>query len=180
MMRLCQGCFFLIRLSVSMKCGWFIRWRHWFGWFMSCNWIRLVIQQCFWRVIWWQWGRGIRLNIDILYCRMDTFLFLCVLHCGFCILLIFRNLLILIHTSVHFILFLSLFSSSCAFLSHYFSLQTSSWRWSSSSISWVLTIASLWRNTSSDPSLDSFIVIKAAEACGCLFLSGWDQRYSLQ
>ena len=40
---------------------------------------------------------------------MDMFLFLCVCHCGFCSLLVFRNLLLLIHISVYFRMFLSFF-----------------------------------------------------------------------
>ena len=72
-----------------------------------------VIWWCFWRVVWGRWGQGIRQNIDIISRRMDTFLFLCVFHCVFFILLILRNLLLLIYIIVHFILFLSF---SCFFL----------------------------------------------------------------
>ena len=52
-------------------------------WFLRCTWIRWVIRQFFRRVIWWQRGQGIRQNLDILLLRMDTLLFLCVLHFGF-------------------------------------------------------------------------------------------------
>ena len=107
LMRLFQEYFFIIRLVFSRKCGLFIWWRHWFGCFFPCTLIRWVIIRCFQRVIWGQLGRWIRQNFNIFLWRMDTFLFLCVFHCGFCILLIFRNLLLLIHTSVRFSLFLS-------------------------------------------------------------------------
>ena len=112
-MRLFQGCFFITRLAFSRKCGWFIRWRHWFGWFFSCTRIIWVIRRCFWRFIWGRWGQGIRQNFNIFLCRMNTLFFICVFHCGFCSLLIFRNLLLLIHTSAHFSLFLLFF---CFFL----------------------------------------------------------------
>ena len=71
-------------------------------------------------------------------------------------------------------------ASSCAFLICLFYLQTYSWRWWYFSPSWVPSIASLWCNTSSNPSFAWFINKKSVEACGCLFFSGWDQRASLQ
>ena len=60
-----------------------------------------------------RWGQGIRRNFDIFLCRMDKLLFLCVFHCGFCSLFIFRNLFLLIHTNFHFRFFLLFF---CFFL----------------------------------------------------------------
>ena len=81
--------------------------------FLPCTWIISVIRKCFWKAIWGQQGQGIRLNFDIFICCMDTFLFLCMFHCGSCSLLIFSNLLLLIHTSIYFSLFLLLF---CSFL----------------------------------------------------------------
>ena len=115
-----------------------------------------------------------------LFFRIDTFLFLWVFQCVFCSLFIFRNLLLFIHISVHFILFIFSSASSCALLISSFSLQASSWSWRYSSLSWVLLIVSSWRNTSSNPSVVSFITRKAAESCGFLFFSGWDQRASLR
>ena len=92
-MNLFQGCFFIIRPAFSLKCGWFIRWRHWFGSFLPYTSIIWVIQRCVWWVIWLRWGRGIRWKIDIILCCMNTFLFLCVFHCVFCLFLIFLYLL---------------------------------------------------------------------------------------
>ena len=105
-MRLFQGCFFIIRPVFSLKRGWFIIRRHWFGSFLSCTWVILFIQKFLQRVIWGRRRQGIRRNFDIFSCCMDTFLFICVFHCGFCSLLIFRTLFILIHTSIHLSLFL--------------------------------------------------------------------------
>ena len=69
-----------------------------------------------------------------------------------------------------FQIFLFRFSdSSCDFLIRLSSIQASSWRWRSSSISWVLLISSLWRNKYSNPFLALFIIRKAAEACVWLF-----------
>ena len=175
MMRLFQGCFFIIRPTFSLKCVWFIRRQHWVDWFLPFTLIRWVIRKCFQQVI---RGRGIRKNIDIIVCRMDTFLFLCVLHCGFWSLLMFRNFFLLINISVNFRFLFCSSPSSCAFLIFSFSIQASSWRWRYSSLSWFLLILSLLRNKSSNPCLDYFIMRKSEEACGCLFLSAWDQRAS--
>ena len=120
-MRLFQRCFFIIRPAFRLKCEWFIIWRHWFGWFLTCTWIRWVIRRCFWQVIWGLGGQRIIQKIYIILCCMDTLFFLCVFHCGFNSLLIFRNLLLIIHISVHFSLFilflwfLLLFSNSLLF-----------------------------------------------------------------
>ena len=81
--------------------------------FLSCTWIRWVVWWCFQQVIWGRCRQGIIWNFDIFSCRMDTFLFLWVFHCRFCRWLILKKLFILINTSVHFNLFLSLF---CFFL----------------------------------------------------------------
>ena len=174
-----QECLFIVRLVFSLKCGWFIRWQHWFGCFLSCTWIRWFIQRCFRQVIWGWWGRGIRQHFDIFSVRMDTFFFLCIFHCGLCSLLVFRNLLLLIHPSVHFRFFFRSSASSCNFLTRLSSLQACSSHWMSYSLSWVLIIASLWRNTFPNPSFDSFIMQKSSEAGGYLFLSGWYWRASL-
>ena len=74
----------------------------------------------------------------------------------------------------------SLEAYSCAFLIWSSSLQDYYWRCRYYPFYWFLLIASLWRNTSSNPSLSSFIMQKSAEACGCLFLSRWDQISSLR
>ena len=71
-MRLFQGCFFVIGLVFSRKCGLFIRWSHWFGWYLTSSWIRWFIRQCFQRVI---WGRGFRQNYKSIMCHTDTFFF---------------------------------------------------------------------------------------------------------
>ena len=139
-----------------------------------------VIWQCFQRVIWRGRGQGIRQNFDILLCRMDTFLLLRVLHFGFeacwssgicCFLFI--------QASISACFFCSS-TTSCDFLICLSSPQDYSWHWRYSSLSWVLLIESLWRNTSSNTCLASFIMQKRVEACGCLFLSGWYRRVSLQ
>ena len=52
-------------------------------WFLTYTWIRWVIQRYFQRVVWRRRGQRIRRNFDILFCRMDTFLFLHVFRCGF-------------------------------------------------------------------------------------------------
>ena len=104
-----KWCFLNIRLAFSRKCGWFIRLRHWFGLFLPCTWIIWVIWRCFWRVVWGQFGQGIRQNYNIFMCRIDTVLLLCVFRCNFCRMLVFRNLLLLIHTSVHLRMFIFFF-----------------------------------------------------------------------
>ena len=148
-------------------------------WFLPCTWIRWVIQRCFQWVIWWRRGRGFRQNFDIVSWCMDTLLFLCVFQYVFtacwssvtcCYLFI--------QASISACLFCSS-AYSFAFLISLSSLQASYWRWRYSPLSWVLLIASLWRNTSSNPCLASFILQKLAEACGCLFLSEWYRRASL-
>ena len=113
-------------------------------------------------------------------CRMDTLLFLRVLHCGFAAFWSSGTCCSLFIKSSISACFFCYSDSYCALLMHSSSLQASSWRWRSSSHSWVLIIASLWQNTSSDPCLASFIMQKSAEVCGYLFLSGWDRRASLQ
>ena len=68
-MSLFQGCFFIIWLVFSWKCGWFIRWHHWFGWYLTSSWTRWFNIQCFQRVI---WGQGFRLNYNSILCHTDT------------------------------------------------------------------------------------------------------------
>ena len=63
-MRLFQECFFVIILVFSRKFGWFIIWRHWFGWVLTCNWIRWFIRRYFRRVTLGRRGRGIRQNLQ--------------------------------------------------------------------------------------------------------------------
>ena len=138
------------------------------AWFLPCTWFRWVIWQCFQRVKWWRIWRGNR-KIDILLFRMNTLLFLHVFHCSFadcwssgtcCSLFIWASISdFFFHDS----------ASSCDFLISLSSLQDSSWHWRYSSLSLVLLIASLWRNMSSNPWLDLFILQKSSEACGCLF-----------
>ena len=148
--------------------------------FFSCTWIRWFIEQCYQRVIWWQRWQGIRQNFNILPCRMDMFFFISVSHCGFAACWYSGNCSFLfLQASISACFFRSC-AYSCTFLISSSYLQASSWRWRSSSLSWVLLIASLWRNTHSNPCLASFIMQKSEEACGCLFLSGWDQRASLR
>ena len=69
-MRFFQGYFFIIILLFSRKCGWFIRWHHWFGWYLPSSWIIWVIRRFFQLVI---WGRGFRRNYNIILCHTDTF-----------------------------------------------------------------------------------------------------------
>ena len=147
-------------------------------WLLPCTWIRWVIRQCFQRVIWWQRGRGIIQNFDILSCHKDTFLFLHVLHCGFAACWYSGNCCSLFIQASISACFFGSSTYSCDLLIRPSSLQDSSWRWISSSLSWVLLIESLWRNTSLNIFLASFIMRKSAEACECLFLSGWYQRSS--
>ena len=74
-MRLFQGCFFIIILVLSRKYGLFIRWSHWFGWFLPCSWIIWVIRKCFQWVIWGQWVQGIRRNFYGILWHTDIFVF---------------------------------------------------------------------------------------------------------
>ena len=67
---------------------------------------------------------------------------------------------------------------SCEFLIPTSFLQSSSWRWRYSSLSWVLLVALIWRNMSYSPFLNSFIMGKEAETCVCLFMSDWDWQAS--
>ena len=150
------------------------------GWFLTCTWIRWVIWRCFWRVVWWGWGRVIRRNFDILLFRMDTFLFLSVFYWGFAscwFSVIFFSLFIKASISACFFRYSD---SSCAFLIRSSFLQASSWRWRSSYLSWVLLISSLWHNISPNPCSASLIMRKAAEDCEYLFFSEWNQRVSLR
>ena len=71
-MRLFQGCFFIIILLFSLKCGWFIRWRHCFGCYFPSSLIKWVIRRCFQRVIWRQ---GFRLNYNSIMFHTDTWFF---------------------------------------------------------------------------------------------------------
>ena len=144
---------------------------------LPCSWTRWFIRKYFQRVIWGRWGRGIRQNFNIFLCRMDTLFFLCVFHCGFCRFLVFRNLLLLIHTRFHFIFFLLLFwlflwypDSFVFFPSFFLTLK----------IFLLLPNCISIRNKYSNPPLSLFIMRITAEACGCLFLSGWDWRASLR
>ena len=140
------------------------------GWFLSCTWIRWFIRRCFQRVIWWRWGREIRQTSVIFLCRMYTFLFLCVFHCGFTACWYSGTCFSLfIQASISACLFCSSVSS-CDFLICSSYIQASSWRWRSLSFPWVFLIASLWRNPPFNPSLASIFMQKSAEACGCLFL----------
>ena len=75
-------------------------------WFLPCTWMRWVIRRYFQQVFWWQRGRGIRRNFNILSCRVDIFFFPLHVPLRLRRLLVFRNLLLLIRTSVHFSLFL--------------------------------------------------------------------------
>ena len=93
-------------------------------WFVPCTWVIWVIWQCLQWVIWWLRRQGIRQNFDILSCYMDTFLFLLRVLLRLWRLLIFRDLLILIHISAHFNLLLSFFCFfSCFPNSFVFSLS---------------------------------------------------------
>ena len=170
MMTLPQGRFFIIRLSSSLKRGWF-------G--FSCTWIRLVIWWYFRQVRWGRWGRWIIWNIDTISCRMDMSLFLCVSHCGFWSLLIFRNLLLLIHISVHFSLFLLFF---CLFLCfcNFFLFSSSFFLTLNIFLYFLSPLHCITMTQYTYQYLLSLVYReKSAEACGCLFLSGWDQRASL-
>ena len=57
--RFFQGSFFIIRLVFSWKCGCFIRWRHWFGWYFPSFLIIFFIRQ----------------NYNSILCHTDTFFF---------------------------------------------------------------------------------------------------------
>ena len=148
--------------------------------FLTCTWIIWVIRKYFQQIIWWQWEQVIRRNFDIFSCRMDTFLFLRVLYCGFAVCWYSGTCCSLfVQASIPACFFCS-FASFCAFLIRLYFIQDSSWRWRSSYLSWVLLIVSLCRNKSSNTFLASFIMRKAAEAFRCLFLSGWNWRASLR
>ena len=149
-------------------------------WFLTCTWIKRVICRCFQRVIWWRKGRGIRQTFYILSFRLDTFLFLWVFHCGFAYFWYSGTCFSLfIQVSISACLFRSS-TSSCAFLIRSSYLQVYSWRWRSSSLYWVILIVSLWSNKSFNTCLALFVIWKSEESCGCLFLSGREQRYCLQ
>ena len=129
-------------------------------------------------LIWWHFN-FLFITLVIFSCCMDTFLLLCVFHCGStdcwysgtcCSLFIQAYISAsLLHSNYY----------SCDYLTRLYSLQDSSWYWRSSSLSWVLPVTILWSNTSSDPFLALFIMWKSAEAYGWLFLSEQDQISSL-
>ena len=72
------------------------------------TWIIWVIRRSFQWVIWWQRRQVIKQDFDILSWRVDTFLFLRVLHCGFVDCWSWGICWFFIHANVHFSLFLLL------------------------------------------------------------------------
>ena len=93
-MRLFYVCFFIIRLVFSRKCGWFIRWCHWFGWYLPCSWIRWVIRQCFKWVI---WGQAFIRNYNSILCHTDTLFFPHCIIMTECVLQFFLSLVYDLH-----------------------------------------------------------------------------------
>ena len=97
-----------------------------------------------------------------------------------CSFLIFMNLLLLIHTSVHFSLFLSFFWFFLCFpklfvFSLSFFLRLKIFLSFLSTPHCIIMTQYFFLSF-----LSLFIMRKSVEACGCLFLSGWDRRASLR
>ena len=70
---------------------------NWFGWFLPCAWIRLVIRKIFQKLIWGWWWRGIRRNFNIILHNTNTFLFP---HCIIMTQCVFKFFLCLVLISI--------------------------------------------------------------------------------
>ena len=146
-------------------------------WFVSaCSLIRKGTKKCFRQVIWGWRGQGIILKFIIFLCCMDMFLFLCLFHWGFFSLLIFRKLLILIHTSVHFRLFFCC-CCCCVLLICLSYIQASSQCWRYSPLLPHCIIMTQWISQSF---LRLIYHAHHSKSLWMLILSGWYQRASLR
>ena len=129
-----------------------------------------------WDRYWGRGGQGIILKINIISCRMDMLLFRSVFHCGFCSLLIFRNLLLLIHMSFHFSLFISLFWFFLRF-TNLFPLSPSFFLTLRIFLSFLSPLHCLIKTQYIFQSLLRLLYhAKISRSLWMIFLSGWDWR----
>ena len=129
-------------------------------WILPCTWIRWVIQRCFQRVIWWQWGQ----HVDDLLDDITSLVGICLIPEPDDSTDDASNESCEDKDSDEIIIVLCAIRTRSSSLvasirTHYYSL-----------------IASLWLNVFSDSSLASFIIFITSETCECWFLSGWNRR----